>query len=316
MKKFNKILYSIVIMFIIMIAFNACEKEVVYPKNPYDDVNYGNGGNANDTVNPASLVGLHRNIFDTKCNVPACHDGTFEPDFRSIQSTFSTLVYHPIVKNNDANEFTFRVVPYDISKSVLFERITNCCFVNENDRMPQDNIGTALPDQDIQNIKTWIENGAKNQNGQVATLPDLEPVFPYYVATNESFNVEYSLEENRVEGTLVSPFMLSSEVQTFNFAVFIEDDNTPVSQMQYNKLYLSTNLNDFSNPIIINATYVNFPGVGEFWLAAVNVSSFPVNQQIFMRYNVNDGQRPNNTQFPKNSTIEPFKQYWSFIKMP
>jgi hypothetical protein len=299
-----------------MIAFNACEKEVVYPKNPYDDVDYGGGGNATDTVNPASIVGLHRNIFTPKCNVPACHDGTFEPDFRSIQSSFSTLVYHPIVKNNTAETFTYRVVPYDISKSVLFERITNCCFVNENDRMPQDNIGTALPDQDIQNIKTWIENGAKNQNGEVASLPDLEPLFPYYIAANATYNVQYSVMSNRLDGTMISPFKLSSDIQAFNFGVFIEDDNTPVSQMQYNKLYLSTSMNDFSNPIVINATYVNFPGVGEFWLANVNVSALPVNQQIFMRYNANDGQRPNNTQFPKNSTIEPFKNYWSFIKMP
>lgn len=315
MKTRLKIVYTLSLLLGILVLFQACEKEVVKPDNPFDAIDRGNNGNANDTVNPASLLGIHRNIFIPKCAMPACHDGTFEPDFRSLQSSFSTLVYHPIIKNNDAGTFEFRIIPFDPAKSVLFERITNCCFVNENDRMPQDNIGTPLPQADINNIRTWIENGAPNQNGVVATPPDREPVFPFYLARSSNYLTNLDTVTNRVDGTITSPFKVPESMDLIRILVFIEDDWTPLSQMQYNKLYLSTSMNDFSNPIEANATFLNFPPLPQAWMVSLNVTNLPLNQQIFMRYNANDGGRPFNTQFPKNSTNDLFKHYWSFIRV-
>ena len=118
-----------------------------------------------------SLFSLQSLIFGPTCASAGCHDGHFEPDFRTLQSTFCTTVFHPIIKNNSAKEFEFRVFPYSRKQSVLFERITNCCFVNVDDRMPQDNIGVPLPDDQIEKIGEWIDAGARNIDGSVMSNP-------------------------------------------------------------------------------------------------------------------------------------------------
>src|SRR5690606_21384986 len=90
--------------------------------NPFEVINEGMG-EGDDTLNPTSFAGLHKKIFSTKCAMPLCHDGTFEPDFRTIESAYNTLVYHPVVKNNVNNDFTYRVVPHDPDNSWLMERL-------------------------------------------------------------------------------------------------------------------------------------------------------------------------------------------------
>ena len=139
--------------------------------NPYLTIGTPNLVQVNDTVESTSLVGLHRDIFIPSCAISGCHDGHFEPDFRSVQSTYSTLVWQPIIKNNAQDEFQYRVLPFEPEKSVLYERVNNCCFVNKDDRMPQDQIGKALPSNEIEAIYTWIRQGAKDLAGKTRTHP-------------------------------------------------------------------------------------------------------------------------------------------------
>src|ERR1035437_6295213 len=95
-----------------------------------------------------SLYMVHSKVLSVSCALPACHDGSFEPDFRTIESAFNTLVYHPVIKNNSPQSFKYRVVPHQPANSVLYERITNCCFVNSNDRMPF-TVGDTLSGSEI-----------------------------------------------------------------------------------------------------------------------------------------------------------------------
>src|SRR6188768_2497641 len=92
----------------------SCEKEKE-PGNPYDDVNYDTDTTTNPTVDPNSIVGLHQNIFFPRCAKSGCHDGTFEPDYRTVMSTYSTLVYSPVVKPtvDSISFFKLRVKPFD-----------------------------------------------------------------------------------------------------------------------------------------------------------------------------------------------------------
>jgi hypothetical protein len=299
-----------------LMVHQACKKDTEFPENPYDKVDYGNVQPRPDTLNPASLAGLHRNVFVTKCAVPGCHDGNFEPDFRTVQSSYSTLVYAPIIKNNIAESFFYRVIPGDTAASVLYERITNCCFVNTNDRMPQDNIGTALPDADISNIAKWILDGAKDINGNTPSRPDMEPTFPLYGAANNTFNVEYSAASNREDSLITNPFRLPSGIPSFFFAAFIKDDHTPISEMKVNQLKLSKNMNDFSNAISVTAAFFNVPGEGPVWVASVPTAGFNSGETWYMRYYVNDGYHQQDTEFPKNSSQDYYKTYWSFIVQP
>jgi hypothetical protein len=307
------VIVSFFILATIVMVVESCKKEVVVPENPYDKVDYGNSTNPTDTLSATSIAGLHRNLFLTKCAVPGCHDGNFEPDFRTVQSSYSTLVYAPIKKNNAGNTFTFRVVPGDTAMSVLHERITNCCFVNSDDRMPQDNIGTALPTADINNVATWILNGAKDMNGNTPSRPDQEPVLSFYAAASSDFTVELSAQNNRVDSIIYNPFLVPANTTSFYLAPSVVDDITPLSQIQYNKLYLSTSIDDFSNALQFTAAFINIPNQNPVWLVSVPTTNLTHGTHYYMRYYVNDGTHAENTEFPKNNSLEYYKSYWSFI---
>ena len=299
------------------INFNSCKKDVEEPENPFDSIDYGSDVENQDTLNPSSITGIHRNVFLPKCAVPGCHDGNFEPDFRSVQSSYSTLVYSAITKNNAEGTFTFRVVPGDTAMSVLHERITNCCFVNQDDRMQQDNIGTGLPEEDINNISTWILNGAKAPDGSISQRPDLQPVVALYVAINTEFNYEYSQVNNRVDSLIFNAIKVPSDIESFYFVALVEDDQTPTEDLLVNQLKISTDIDNFSSAISLTGNLITNIETGDpLWLVTVPMASFNVGETYFMRYYVNDGNHEDNTEFPENSSIEPYKTYWSFTVTP
>ncbi|MCB0395109.1 MAG: hypothetical protein KDD36_00560 [Flavobacteriales bacterium] len=303
---------------ILMIGFGACKKDDAVPDNPYDDVDYNTGGSGNDTVDPNSITGIHRNIFITRCALPGCHDGNFEPDFRSVQSSYATLVYHPVIKNNANNDFTFRVVPYDTAKSVLHERITNCCFVNQDDRMPQDNIGVPMDQEDIDHIANWILNGARDINGQVSKYPNLEPtlVSPFYVAIDDKIppTVAYSDQNNRVDSIIYKPFFVPNNVN-FVLAFYVDDDSTAIKNLLVNQVKMSLDPDDFSTGWQVNASYLNL-NPDEIYIATINTSSLPKDTTIFFRYYMNDGDHSQNTEFLRDGFAYEYKTYFAFRVKP
>ena len=151
------------LLLILPLIFLACKKDV--PPNPFDEVTNPNGEEEMPVeLDPKSLPGLHQNIFKPTCANSGCHDGTFEPDFRTLESTYNTLVNHPVIKNDPANSFTFRVVPSNVDASQLVARVTYD--IDDNSGiMPL----SLEPDSDynekreeyIQNIKDWITAGAQ-----------------------------------------------------------------------------------------------------------------------------------------------------------
>lgn len=302
---------------VVVLIQHGCKKkeEDVLPANPFANVDYGTLP-VDSAADPNSLAGLHKNIFQTRCAVPGCHDGNFEPDFRTPQSTYATLVYHPIVKNNAGETFSYRVVPYQPLSSVLYERITNCCFVNQDDRMPQDNIGVPLADSDILAIKTWIENGAKDISGNVAEYPNLPPnISPYYAVVDAAtYQTNYATEDNRLDSVFYNPFYLPDSTNVV-FAFIVSDDSTAYQQLQVNQLKLSFDPDDFSNATTLTAQYIHVPPPNEtdFFGITINTATLPHNQVVYMRYFVNDGDNPNNSQFPTDNLPEAYKTYWSFI---
>ena len=302
-------------IFVTAITFNGCkDDDPELPNNPYDNVDYGGTTDPN-APDPNSFEGIHTNILVTRCAVPGCHDGHFEPDFRSIQSSYSTLVYHPIIKNSPDEAFTYRVVPFEPSQSVLYERITNCCFVNVNDRMPQDNIGEPLSDELIGNVRTWIENGALDMFGQGATLPNSEPDVIGYIAADPTFTIDYSNDiGNRCDSVFFNPFKLPDS-SNVTVVVFVEDDNTAVADLMVNELRISSDPNDFSNAQVFPGVYSQFNN-DEFYLITLNTEDFPTGQINYMRYFVQDADQTSPSQFPTDNLPEAYKTYYSFIVEP
>ncbi|MFT4970839.1 MAG: hypothetical protein ACI9XO_000163 [Paraglaciecola sp.] len=150
------------------LLFTACEEEEY--QNPYDDIEQEEEMMTEENINlePTSMAGLHANIFGKTCANSGCHDGNFEPDFRTIESTYNTLINAPIIKNDPQNSFQYRVVKGNVNASQLVARITYDIDGNSG-IMPL----AIEPDSDwemnketyIQNIEDWISNGAKDVFG-------------------------------------------------------------------------------------------------------------------------------------------------------
>lgn len=316
MKKIGVILSAI--LFISAVLYS-CKKETTPPDNPYDSIDRGDTTKYGIPVDSLTITYVHQKLLLGKCALPGCHVGNFEPDFRTPQSSFSTLVYAPINKNNAAKKFTYRVIPFDSSYSVLYERVTNCCFVNQNDRMPQDNIGNALPDSDLDLIASWIMKGARDMFGNVPKLPNAEPTIEGYIAFDTislippfaTPAVFYS--NTRLDSVYYNPFIVPQSKGVFYVAVSVKDDSTAQGNMQFNKLKISTKENDFTGAWQYNATYLS-AGNYQGWLLTIPTNNLPANDTLFMRYYVNDGAHAQNTEFPRNEHILPYKLYWSFIR--
>jgi hypothetical protein len=321
---------SVFAAFAIMVALvvftQGCKDDTVIPHNPYDDIVYPTPPAPIDTLNPNSIVALHRDIFHPRCAVPGCHDGNFEPDFRTVQSTSSTLVYARIVKNNADSTFSYRVIPYNKTESVLYERLTNCCFVNPDDRMPQDNIGVPLESEYISRIEGWIMDGARNMFGEVPNYPNQAPQITYFVGIDTisvdaiiaAANANFPLTSagNRIDGVYYNPFILSS-AQNVAIVVAVEDDSTAMGALQGSKMRFSYDEDDFSPSAPgyqqINAQFLNIPGLS-FWYVQFNTSLFNPENVVYMRYYVSDGE--NETEMPRTEMVIQYKTFWSFYTLP
>ena len=301
---------NLIIIFILInkLLLVGCKKDT-QPYNPYNNIIYPINNFIDDSKNPNSLTRTHNEVFEPKCNVLGCHDGSFEPDFRTPHSTFSTLVYHKINKNNLNEEFKYRVIPFDTSNSVLWERITNCCFVNENDRMPQDNIGIAMPPEAIEQIGNWIMNGAKDLSSKVASEPNALPRINYFGVYDTTYEISY--HEDRVDDLWYNPFLIPNNTD-LNIIFDIEDDTTHNLNLSYNKLLISTNINDFSQAIEFQATCVDSEQYGYPFIIQLNSSLFNINQQYFMRYYTKD-EHPQISEKPEHESEIYIKSLWSFI---
>ncbi len=317
---------ALTIMAFMVVFLVACDKETDLPHNPYDDIVYPTPPAPIDTLNPNSIVAIHRDILHPRCAVPGCHDGNFEPDFRTVQSATSTLVYARIVKNNADSTFMFRVVPYDTAQSVLHERLTNCCFANTNDRMPQDTIGVPLESAYIDRIEAWIMGGAENMFGEVAQYPDQAPQVTFYVGVDTvstdaiiaaaDANFPLTSEGNRIDGVYYNPFILS-DGQNMAILVAVEDDSTALGNLQASKMRFSYDPDDFSPSAPgyqqVNAQFLNLPGVS-FWYVQFNTSLFDPENVVYMRYYVSDGE--STTEMPRTEMVIQYKTFWSFYILP
>ena len=312
---------SLLLIVLVTVALiEACSKDTELPPNPYAQVDYETPPAPVDTLNPISLAAIHRDILHPRCAVPGCHDGNFEPDFRTPQSSYSTLVYAPIIKNNADSTFDFRVVPYNKDMSVLHERITNCCFANQNDRMPQDNIGVPLEEASVQRISNWIMDGARDMMGNVGTYPNQAPNISYYLAIDQlgiNFTI-FSGTENRVDQVFYNPFIMAANTNMV-IGIDVQDDSTAVSQLQFNKLRMSYDPDDFSPSAPgyreYITTFFSSPfGPEQFWIANVNTGQFQPGNVVYMRYYVSDGDAT--TEMPRDEMPLQYKTYWSFYITP
>ena len=308
------------------IAISACKKETVReepaaPDNPYDNIDYGqNPGTI--PIDSATFLGIHKYIFTTTCAQPACHDGSFEPDYRTVQSAYNTLVYAPVINNNANNDFTYRVTPMDTALSWLHERITTDDMVLG--RMPL--YDQPLNDREVGYIEDWIMSGAPDIFGNSPILPSYEPgTFGILAFENDTTGMR--LDTIRQED--VAPIELPQNT-TVQFWVGLYDQDVdgnwlPAFNFSYNKYKLSNNLLDFSGSAEQSLTVENaltpfmgpVPGTSSpapyYHSFTVNTADFPVGQSQYVRVYVQDADHTSPTEIPESGSQIYLLTYFSFV---
>ena len=312
----KKTLFYIVICFVLY----ACKKEEVI--NPYEDPNLA-PPNTNDTNyfnDPTSFAALHNNIFIPTCANSGCHDGTFEPDFRTIESSYNTLVYHPVIKNDAANSYDFRVQPGNSDKSVLYKRLIEDI----------DGISGIMPltaeynpehywydheEEYIQNIKDWIDYGAKDIFGnsplQANKVPEMRGCIAFVTGQNTPLNRE------QPRGTIFVP----ANANSVDFWFSILDDELTADELTYNKVKFGSNLFNFDSEPAYNLEVISPPLIETgFYLSTVDefyhkytldMSSYSSGDVVFIRIYVQDDVNEV-TEIPSNGTEYQIIRHFTF----
>ncbi len=170
--------------FFLVLPFFACKKDKEVEPNPFEDASVQPPVTQTNIYNPnpASFEYLYHNIFKPTCANSNCHDGAFEPDFRTITSSYNTLVYAPVVSNPNINTYTYRVLPGNADASVIRHRLTQIPAAGPGTfgqgRMPFIDTNykfSASGSANIQSVINWINGGAKDIFGNAPTLGNKNP---------------------------------------------------------------------------------------------------------------------------------------------
>nr|MDQ3071777.1 hypothetical protein [Bacteroidota bacterium] len=279
---------------------------------PYDTIIHPGGGGANP-VDSASLIGVHEFVFSKKCAQPGCHDGSFEPDYRTVQSTYNTLVYHDVVKNNAQGSFKYRVVPFDTARSWLHERLTTHDAVLG--RMP---LYDTLADWQLQLVERWIMDGARDMFGNTPARPNFQPAtlgIAAYLPDAGNYRVD------TIRGRFFEPFYVPKNTSlALWFGLY--DDKTVPPLFTVNQVKFSTDMYDFSGavtyPLVVETSPKNHPGFDGkmypfFHHITINTAQWSPGTIVYMRIYVKDPDHAQATEIPSGSSQFPLLTYFSFI---
>lgn len=301
-------------------------------ENPYDDISL-EPPLVNDTNyfnNPTSFAAIQNNVFSPYCSNSGCHDGTFSPDFRTIESSYSTLIYQPVIKNNISQDFQYRVHPGESDKSVLYARLLSdangiSLFDDNSQVMPltadvvydpsQSHEWHAVKDEYISNIKDWIDSGAKDIFGDIQLEPNNIPEMRGCIAFESGQSVLLNREQPR--GTIYVP----SSASFVDFWFSVLDDKQNVSELTYNQVKFSKNLFSFSFQPSYPLQVMNVPLVetgfyqsttDEFYHKyTLDMSSYTSGDVVFIKIYLQDDVNPV-TEIPSNGSEYQIVKHFTF----
>jgi hypothetical protein len=229
--------------FCCLTTFFACKKDNKPDgKNPYDDWKYDVPSDQDSlpTLDPESFAGVYASVFKPFCANSGCHDGNFEPDFRSLESTYKSLVNKSVIKLDEQGQTPFRVVPGSADNSMLMRRMLEDLNGNSG-IMPL----SVDPSSDwhqkketyIAQVKAWIDAGAKDVMGNSPQPVDIPPRLAGFAVTPAAAAIPFSRQGGAFASVLV-PFSTSNVDIWFAF----EDPDLPALQLAHNKVRASIHL--------------------------------------------------------------------------
>jgi hypothetical protein len=294
-------------LFILIALLFSCSKEEA-PENPYDSIDRSGNENPPVVPDPNSITGLHKNIFFPKCANPGCHDGTFEPDFRTVESSFSTLVFHRVnkVTLDSMKIYSERVIPNNLADSWLIERLTT----PTTEYMPSNS--TRLSTAEIDHVKNWINAGCPDVNGILPVKPNLQPNIIGYVAVDSATSTR--LDTVRVGNFPLNPFITpgNKSMRILFVATDTADGNeaTDPALFVVKEIHFSTDKDNFNGASVIQAT-LYIPQYNA-WLVEVPANLWTAGTTIYFRIHVNDGHHTDDSEFPNDLSVEYYKTLYAF----
>ncbi len=310
--------YPLLILFLaglLMTALVSCDKA---PDNPFDQTG---GPDPVDTIpvlaDLGTIEGLHARIFAPTCANSGCHDGTFEPDFRTIESTYNTLVYHPIIKNDPMGTYEYRVVPGNPNASVLMARLTYD-IDNNSGLMPlvvdPGAEWNTKSEEFIEALRTWIQNGAKDIFGQTYSLQDAVPTMQGVIAES---NGVYMERNDAGQGA----FRVPQNVTQLAIYFSLLDDKTLAQNLTVNEIKFADGPDAFAGKpsqnlevLVTPVTYEGYygPQVQYTHKIVINPQQMAaLDQTVYFRIYVQDNVNPV-TEIPTDAGVYYIKNYFSF----
>ena len=287
--------------------------------NPFDDPDNlpPEDTTAFGELDPTSFAGLHQNIFKPTCANSGCHDGTFEPDFRTIESSYNTLVYHSVIKNTQTNSYDYRVKPGSISESIMWLRLTEDI----------DGISGIMPldafydpesewnqnkDEHLANINDWIMNGALDMFGNAPNVNDQQPGIAgiYAEADGQPCDIFQRIG-----------VPLGSQNVTVWFA--LNDRETSAQNFEMAKVKMSGLINVEEDTLATeyplqvlgspesHPSFLNDP-VDFYHKFSFSTSAFPPDSSYYMRVFVKDPMHVDTTQIPQDGSQFYIKRLFSW----
>jgi hypothetical protein len=284
------------------------------PANPFDGQVVHQDTVQLEIVNPEpnSIAGIYFNILKPTCANVGCHDGTFEPDYRTLESAYNTLVYQVPIKN-DGN-YTFRVEPYEPDNSVLLARLNGWLTPAMPIQVEPDSDWPAKRSEYINNIRTWITNGAPDIMGNIRHINHPAPVL---LGAGAGIADQWI---TRSGGT--GPLLMPPDATDVRLYFAFHHDQLLPQELQYNRIIFSANAEDvsgqpeqplhllptpryergFYGDIVAYTHYIDINPDADFDFSQ---------QQWFFRVYVQDDQNPV-TEIPTDDGIYYIKRYMSF----
>jgi hypothetical protein len=311
--KSKNIFLSLLGISICLLIVTSCKKDTFV--NPYDDPSLKAPAPTNDlaTIDPSNFAYLQSNIFQPTCANSGCHDGTFPPDYRTISSSYNTLVYQKPV-NTNGNTFRYRVFPYKADSSILYHRMT---VVMGSGTMPlyaQDD-WNAVKDANILAIKNWINTGAKDMFGNYPKKGNKQPVISGFLAF-PSGNTSSSYSRG---GGNIAPIDVPAN-SSIDLWFLISDDSTSASGFVNDTCKLSKSMFSFTSTTNTIITYSSSGLTGNDFTGAsgkfmhkttISTNGYLSGNYIYVRAYINDGSQLRSTEIPNNGTSDNIAGYFA-----
>jgi len=291
---------------IIVIAIQGCKKNEIV--NPYDDYSTPKLYEEPTLASlPTSNFGyLHAKVFKPTCANSGCHDGAFEPDFRTISSAYNNTVNHTVLTNNPAGDFTYRVKPGDAALSLLHERLITA-LPSTSGIMPPVYADEWVVNKSkhISAIKDWINEGAKDMYGNSPAIGNPNPVVTGFKAfSNNSTSSEYS----RASGAGILPILIPRNDVDLWFS--IEDDATSSTNLTVNQIKIDTAMFEFDSIPPLNMSVStgfsanDFSGTSTTYTHKYDfdASAYPSNTLLFVRVYVQDNDHTAPAENPSDGS--------------